>query len=123
MAHVALDWRMAEVTSGTLTVPLATPPGSFWVRAFHERLDSTDSSGGGWGELKLEGQAIVVQEVQEGSEPALRQFLDDIVAGSNVEAERLLSAASKEQAGKAEEELLRERGDKEMTRRFRAAPG
>ena len=118
MAHVALDWRMAEVSSGKLTVPLATLPGSFWARAFHERLGSNDS-GGSWGEVRLEGQTIVVEEVQEGSEPALRQFLDDIVGGSNLEAERLLSEASREQAGKAEQQRLGEKGDKEMTRRFR----
>ncbi len=82
-------------------------------------LARTAMRGGSWGEVKLEGQAIVVEEVQEGSEPALRQFLDDIVAGSNLDAERLLSEASREQAGKEEQELLREMGDKEMTRRFR----
>ena len=119
MAHVALDWQGAEVSSSRLTVPLATLAGSFWVRAFHERLGSNGDRGGTWGEVKLEGQAIVVEDVQEGSEPALRKFLDDIVAESNLEAERLLSEASKEQAGKAQEELLREKGDKEMTRRFR----
>jgi len=119
MAHVALDWRMAEVRSGRLVVPLATVPGSFWVRAFHDRLDSNGDSGSAWSEVKLEGQTIAVEEVQEGSEPALRKFLDDIVAGSNVEAERLLSEASRAQAGKVEEEVLREKGDKEMTRRFR----
>ena len=119
MAHVAIDWRMAEVKSGRLTVPLVTLPGSFWVRAYDERLGSDGGGGGAWGEVKLEGQAIMVEEVQEGSEPALRQFLDDIVAGSNLDAERLLSEASREQAGKEEQEVLREMGDKEMTRRFR----
>jgi hypothetical protein len=111
---------MAEVRSSRLMVPLATSPGSFWVRAFHGRLGSNaDGAAGSWGDVKLEGQAIVVEEVQEGSEPALRQFLDDIVAGSNLEAERMLREASREQAGKAEQQLLREKGDTEMTRRFR----
>src|SRR5688500_1192472 len=117
MAHVALDWRLAEVRSGRLMVPLGTLPGSFWVRAFHHRLGSDGDGGGAWGEVKLKDQTIVVEEVQEGSEPALRQLLDDIVAGSNIEAERLLSDASREQAGKMEQQLLREKGDKEMTRR------
>ena len=44
---------MAEVKSGMLSVPLVTPPGSFWVRAFHERLGSNGEGGGSWGEVKL----------------------------------------------------------------------
>src|SRR3954449_10413705 len=104
MAHVALDWRIAEVRAGRLMVPLTGLPGSFWVRAFNERL----SNGGAirddnWGEVRLDSQAIVVEGVEEGSEPALRQFLQDVVVESNVQAERLLSEASREHADRAEQ--------------------
>jgi hypothetical protein len=122
MAHVAIDWRIAEVRSGSLRVPLSDKPGSFWARAFQEQLASIGDAAGDalWGEVKLDSQTIVVEGVEGGSEPALRQFLDDVVAGSNREAERLLFEASREQAGKAEEQLRQEGGDdEEMTRRFR----
>jgi hypothetical protein len=120
MAHVALDWRIAQVSEGKLTVPLAELPGSFWVRAFRARLDSNETAGtGAWGDVELDGRTLVVERVAKGSEPALRQFLEDVVAESNLEAERLMSEASRQHARDAHEEVRSEGEDEEMTRRFR----
>jgi hypothetical protein len=121
MAHVALDWRIAQVSEGKLTVPLAELPGSFWVRAFRARLDSNAETAGtgAWGDVELDGRTLVVERVAKGSEPALRQFLEDVVAESNLEAERLMSEASRQHARDAHEEVRSEGEDEEMTRRFR----
>jgi hypothetical protein len=121
MAHVALDWRTAKVSDGKLTVPLAELPGYFWVQAFHGRLGSNaETAGAGeWGDVELDGRTLVVERVAKGSEPALRQFLENVVAESNLEAERLLSEASRQHARDAGEHVRLEGEDEEMTRRFR----
>jgi hypothetical protein len=121
MAHVGLDWRIAKVSDGKLTVPLAELPGSFWIRAFHERLGSnTGTAGTGeWGDVELDGRTLVVDRVAKGSEPAVRQFLENVVAESNIEAERLLSEAARQHARDADEQVRLEGDDEEMTRRFR----
>ena len=122
MAHVALDWRRAVVSGGKLTVPLSELPGSFWIRAFRDRLSSmTTGEDSASGTVDLDGDTIVVEHVEKGSEPALREFLEGVMAASNREAERLLSEASREHAHKNEERLQQEGEDETMTRRFRGA--
>jgi hypothetical protein len=118
MAHVALDWRLAVVSGGKLTVPLMQVPGSFWVRAFQDRLSSGTGAGVA-GTVELDGRTIVVDRVEKDSEPALRESLEALIAATNQEAERLLSEASRQQADKKEERLRREGEDEKMTRRFR----
>jgi hypothetical protein len=122
MAHVALDWRRAVVSGGKLSVPLLELPGNFWVRAFQDQLSSMTKAGGSVsGTVELDRDTILVDRVEQGSEPALREFLDAVVAASNREAERMLSQASTEHAHKKEERLQREGEDETMTRRFRGA--
>jgi len=80
-----IDWSSAEVHEGTLTVELTGAASKRWSK----RFDAVDALLGRneheWGTVTLTRKAIEVAGVREGSEGALRHFLESLVLEVNAE--------------------------------------
>jgi hypothetical protein len=80
-AHGEIDWAMAEVADGKLTVAIAGEPSKEWaerVVAIVERLQPA----GGWS-VKAKRKAIEVEGVAPGSEAEVRHLLEGAVLQAN----------------------------------------
>jgi hypothetical protein len=127
-----IDWSTAEVyENGDLMVTFAGPrePGlrvnagqdEFWGRAFESLVQSHASQARGhtWGPIEMVRGAIIVRSVPEGEEPALRQYLAELVEGADRNALKLRedSELAQKQAAEDEQERLARAG--RMQSRFR----
>ena len=79
----AIDWASAHVDDGTLKVRLAGRGSKGWKRRFDGVVALLDRPHTNWGEVRLEKSALVVDQLREGSEPALRHFLESAVLQAN----------------------------------------
>jgi hypothetical protein len=101
-------WEAAEVEATeegfVLTVPIEGDPDPDWDDAFRRAVERRRHEvwGGHWGHVRHRPDQICVEQVAEGSERALREFLDACVA----EAERNVR---QEQAERREDEAALER--------------
>lgn len=117
-----IDWGRAEVENGTLTVPLAGEPDSDWTESCHSVLDvhEKETHGGSWRGVRLVSpDVLVVQDVDPGSEVALRQYLEDIVHRANRDVVRRKQRNVEAQARKEAEETASSEASEKMTDRFR----
>jgi hypothetical protein len=80
----SIDWASAEVEEATLTVELTNASSKAWKRRFEGVLALLDTSRS-WGEVHLNGKAIHVADVQQGTETELRHFLESVVMQVNSE--------------------------------------
>jgi hypothetical protein len=125
MEPVAIDWTTAEVEpSGgnfILTVKFSKPASPKWWQSFGQAIEilSKEITGAQWEVIRQLGtqpEGIEVSGVHEGSEDALRRFLDSAVRKGNeqaehaaVELERQLKAREAHKAaGKETAEQLKE---------------
>jgi uncharacterized protein YjiS (DUF1127 family) len=82
-----IDWGSADVQGGSLTVALTGRSSKAWrtrFEAVHALLEHSERD---WGEVGLTREAIEVEAVREGSEEALRHFLESLVLQVNAELE------------------------------------
>ncbi len=82
-----IDWGSADVQDGSLTVALTGRSSKAWrarFEAVHALLEHSERD---WGEVSLTRKAIAVEAVHEGSEEALRHFLESVVLQVNAEFE------------------------------------
>jgi hypothetical protein len=96
MATPSLQWSAAEVTGGTLTVPIEGDRPKGWKDKFQQVVALLGDTQ--WGEVTYKSSTILVREISEGSEESLHHFLEAVMqetnaafateeAGSNDEAE------------------------------------
>jgi hypothetical protein len=96
MAPPSLQWSAAEVTGGTLTVPIEGDRPKGWKDKFQQVVALLGDTQ--WGEVTYKSSTILVREISEGSEESLHHFLEAVMqetnaafateeAGSNDEAE------------------------------------
>ncbi len=120
-----IDWSTAVVDAGhTLTVALAGGLDSDWNKSFNRimRPLQRETPEGLWGEVRLIRGALEVTGVQDGSEGALRDFLETAVQQANNEVVRRGLAEEKAaERERAEVEDVTESADR-MTDRFRSPP-
>lgn len=99
-----IDWGSADVERGSLTVALTGRSSKAWrtrFEAVHALLEHSERD---WGEVGLTREAIEVEAVREGSEEALRHFLESLVLQVNAElqpddvGEEALTAADPQMA-------------------------
>lgn len=86
-----IEWSQASVDgSGSLTVPLLGEWDDDWNDSFNEMLSflMQETRGGVWGHVRLIRDAIVVEEVEKGSETALKEFLEAVVRQANSDVAR-----------------------------------
>lgn len=84
-ARRQIDWGSADVQDGILAVALTGRSSKAWrtrFEAVHALLEHSERD---WGEVGLTRRAIEVEGVHEGSEEALRHFLESIVLQVNAE--------------------------------------
>jgi hypothetical protein len=116
-------WKRATVDGGgRLNVPLTGAWDEDWNESFKEALGHLlrETRGGVWREVVLIRDAVTVNGVEEGSENALRAFLELVVHQANQDVgSRKRKKAEREEERAAKE---RERGDlaNRMTERFRS---
>jgi uncharacterized protein YjiS (DUF1127 family) len=82
-----IDWGSANVRDGGLTVALTGRSSKAWRTRFEAVHALLEHSERGWGEVGLTRKAIEVEAVREGSEEALRHFLESLVLQVNAELE------------------------------------
>ncbi len=80
-----IDWGRAEIDEGTLTVELTGTSSTAWKQQFARVLALLDNANSRWGEVRLTRKGIRVGEVQQGTEPELRHFLESVVVQANSE--------------------------------------
>jgi hypothetical protein len=80
-----IDWATAEVQDGVLTAPLTGSVAKAWSEHFNAVLRLLEHSNGGWGTIRLAKKAIEVSDLQAGSEPDLRHFLESVLVQVNSE--------------------------------------
>ncbi len=125
MEERQIDWSTAVVDAGhTLTVALAGGPDTDWSKSFNRimRPLQRETTEALWGEVRVLRGALEVTGVQDGSEGALRDFLETAVRQANEEVVRRGLAQEKAaERERAEVEDVAEIADR-MTDRFRKPP-
>jgi hypothetical protein len=121
-----LVWSEATVERGTLSVQL-TPsddPDWAWAEAFDSVNGwmSRETRGGIWGAAVLTPDGIMVEEVVEGSEAALRQFLDSVVRQTEQELGRRSAEVSQTHQRMIDNLTAQKEADQRMTELFRGEP-
>jgi hypothetical protein len=110
-----IQWASAKVEDATLTVELTGSAANAWKARFESVLALLDTPHSGWGEVRAAKQAIKVADLQQGSEPELRHFLESIVLQAN--SDTATGAVPDESDGDEDGEPD---PDEQMTRAFRA---
>ena len=77
-----LDWSVAQVSNGTLTVNVSGEFDDDWEQTFARTLALLSSSGT-WGSVAFKKGKVTVEDVQEGSEDSVRFALDGAVQEAN----------------------------------------
>lgn len=80
-----IDWATAETQDATLTVELTGASSKVFKQRFESVLALLDTPHNHWGEVRIGRKGIHVADVQQGSEPELRHFLESIVLQTNSE--------------------------------------
>lgn len=112
-----IDWAGAEVRGGELTAPLSGRTSKAWSEHFESVLRLLEHGNGRWGRVSLAKKAIEVADLQPGSEPELRHFLESIVVQVNSEL-----APAEERRGEQDAPPVdpQEQADREMTEVMRS---
>lgn len=76
-----LQWGQAEVSDGTLTVPVQGERPEGWEDKFAQTVTLLGRNR--WGEVACEDGSVRVDGVAEGSEESLRHFLESAVQEAN----------------------------------------
>jgi len=120
-----IDWSSAVVDADhTLTVALSGGLDPDWNKSFGRimRPLQRETPEGSWGEVRLMRGALQVTGVQDGSEGALRDFLETAVRQANDDVVRRGLAQEKAaERERAEVEDVAESAGR-MTDRFRSPP-
>jgi hypothetical protein len=80
-----IDWGSADVRDATLTVALTGRASKAWRERFEAVHALLEHSERDWGGVVIKRKAIEVEGVHEGSEEALRHFLESVVLQANAE--------------------------------------
>jgi hypothetical protein len=127
--NISIDWTTAEVTVEQdklrLSVLLKDAPDSTWANAFGALAERRDREvrGDGWHVSWPSGphsDQITVTGVSPGTEPAVREAPDTLVAHASENARRDVERATDQDAQAKEAAARRERDAEEMTKRFRS---
>jgi hypothetical protein len=110
------------VDGGRLTVPLAGEPPSGFKNALAHVIERLARGGHDWGEIKVTKSKLRVDGVSEGSESALRHFLEAAVLQANADVRAEDDDDDDSDSGSGDE---RSEPDQAMTDAFRgfADPG
>lgn len=81
MASPSLQWSAAEVTGGTLTVPIEGDRPKGWKDKFQQVV--TLLGGTEWGTVAYKSGTIRVRDIGEGSEESLHHFLEAAMQETN----------------------------------------
>lgn len=111
----AIDWSTSKVEQRELSVELRPAPDFAFMVKFDQFLSQHASAAPGrsWGEVMLAHGHVVISDVEAGSAPALRAFLDDAVQTANELAveERQREAREADTKRAAEERAAEEKRD------------
>lgn len=118
MEPVSLRWHDAEVSGGTLTVPIDGDPPDGWSDVFAQTV--TLLGRGRHSDVRCDDGSIRVGGVREGEEESLRHFLESVVQEANAATD----TGDPDAEGEAESEPQghgrdAEDPDARMTERFR----
>jgi hypothetical protein len=113
-----IDWGSAEIADGALTVELLGDPVRGWGKDFRGVLALLEQSNRTWGTISLAKSTITVADVQDGSEEALRHFLESVVLQVNSDLD-LHDAVSGGDSGRAESDEAQSAAEREMAATFR----
>jgi hypothetical protein len=80
-----IDWGAAEISDGTLSVPLEGKPPKGFTKRVRDVLAVLDQGSGGWGKITMHKNTIAVAEIQQGSEDELRHLLESALVQANVD--------------------------------------
>src|SRR6201987_1951324 len=115
-----INWGSAEIENATLSVELTGASSKAWKQRFESVLTLLDTPHRRWGEIHVNKKGIRVADVQPGTEPELRHFLESIVLQVDSEL------PEPEEPGKEAKEQQVDRAveaDRRLTAGFRALPG
>jgi hypothetical protein len=114
-----IDWGSAEIQDGELTVELVGDAVKGWVKDFKVVLALLEHNSHTWGTISLVKGTIKVAGVRDGSEGALRHFLESVVLQVNSDLDLHCEVADRqdERAGSGERQRSAER---EMAATFRS---
>jgi hypothetical protein len=113
-----IDWGTAEIRDGALTVELIGDAPKGWGKDFRGVLALLEQSKRSWGTISLAKSTIKVLDVEDGSEEALRHFLESVVlqVNSDLGLHDDVPDAEDEQA---ESGAAQRASEREMTATFR----
>jgi hypothetical protein len=118
-----LHWSTATLKDGDLTVEFAGQgePTPQWDESFEEALSwmMRETRGGVWGKVWRQPGRIRVDGLQDGSEDALKQFLNDAVRRANEGEERKLRETEAALAENKAQKEQRRKADAKMQTRLR----
>jgi hypothetical protein len=106
-------------------VPLTGSDNAAWTGAFQTVNGwlSQETRGGVWGAVTLNPDTITVEQVEEGSEDALRQFLDGLVQQTERELERRRADEAQQNQSAGDDLEAQREADERMAERFRDTDG
>jgi hypothetical protein len=119
--EVKLDWSLAEVHDGTVTVALEGKPNKEWKQTFERTTRLLNR--GRWGEVTLKKNSVLIKPITPGDEDRARHFLEGVVleANSAVQpSDEPKDAPSDDANGAEEQEASGAPEDQEMTKRLRS---
>jgi hypothetical protein len=81
-----IDWSGAQVSDGSVTLPLSGDAPKDWSERFDGVVALLAQKGSArWGDVKATRKAVKVAELQPGAEDDLRHFLQSVIAQVNSE--------------------------------------
>ncbi len=110
-----IDWASTQIEDGTLTVELTGKGSKVWKARFENVLALLDTPHTTWGSVRLNKRAVEVAGVQQGTEPALRHFLESVVLQANSDTQPEAPEDDVGTDGEGETDL-----DERMTATFKA---
>lgn len=110
-----IDWGAAEITDGTLSVPLKGEAPKGFTKRVRGVLALLDQGSGAWDKIAIHKNTITVADIQQGSEDELRHLLESALLQANADLEQPGTADS----DTAEPDANTER-DRAMTDTFRS---
>jgi hypothetical protein len=111
-----IDWASAQMEDGKLTVELTGKGSKAWKARFENVLALLDTPHAGWGDVRLNKSAVKVTDVQQGTEPELRHFLESVVLQANSDTQ----PQAPEDVAEIDEAAEEPDVDEQMTATFKA---
>jgi hypothetical protein len=114
-----IDWSGAQVSDGSVTLPLSGDAPKDWSERFGAVVALLAQKGSArWGDVNVTKKVVKVADLQPGAEDDLRHFLESIVAQVNSELGEETDASAAQPAHDADPQAAQDAESAERLRSF-----